>query len=131
MKLLLDTHIFLWSLLDPERLSSEVIRQLEEKKNELWISPVTTWEVLILAEKGRLELEEEAATWIGKVLQSVPFREAPLNHEIAIASRRLDLKHEDPADRFIAATAKVFDLVLVTADERLLASTQIALLPNR
>lgn len=131
MKLLLDTHIFLWSLLDPERLSSEVIRQLEEKKNELWISPVTTWEVLILAEKGRLELEEEAATWIGKVLQSVAFREAPLNHEIAIASRRLDLKHEDPADRFIAATAKVFDLVLVTADERLLASTQIALLPNR
>lgn len=50
---------------------------------------------------------------------------------MAIESRRLRIKHPDPADRFIAATAKVFDLTLVTADKRLLRSKEFALLANR
>ena len=51
----------------------------------------------------------------------VPTHEAPITHEIARATRRVELSHEDPADRFLAATAQVLDLSLVTADERLLA----------
>ena len=54
------------------------------------------------------------------MLREQPFRQAPLNHEVAIQSRLVTLPHEDPADRFLAATAAVFELTLVTADEKLL-----------
>ena len=64
------------------------------------------------------------------MLRSTPLREAPLNHEVAIQSRSLDLPHQDPADPFLAATAIVYDLTLVTADDRLLGSKQFSLLAN-
>ena len=59
----------------------------------------------MLAERGRLSLEPDAQTWVRRAFQAVPFREAPVNHEIAIQSRAIDLEHRDPADRFLAATA--------------------------
>jgi PIN domain nuclease of toxin-antitoxin system len=93
---------------------------MENSANELWISPITTWEIIILAEKGRIILEPDSTTWIRNVYRTIPFREAPLNHEVAIQSRMLQLTHRDPADRFLAATALVYDLLLVTADEQLL-----------
>ena len=131
VKLLLDTHIFLWSLLEPTRLSERVAAELQNPLNELWLSPIVIWEVLILAERGRVTLEPDAATWIRRACRAVPLREAPVNHEVAIQSRAVDLAHQDPADRFLAATALVYDLTLVTADERLLRSRQIASLANR
>jgi len=118
MRLLLDTHIFLWSLLEPESLRPEVAAALEDKSNELWLSPIVIWEVLVLAERGRV------------VLEKVPFREAALTHEVAIQSRLVELPHRDPADRFLAATALVYGLPLVTADERLLKSPSIPTLPG-
>ena len=57
--------------------------------------------------------------------------EAPLNHEVALNSRNIKVAHEDPADRFLAATAAVYDLVLATADERLLAGKGFRTLANR
>ena len=57
--------------------------------------------------------------------------QAALTHDVAFESRRLSLSTEDPADRFLAATAKVYDLTLVTADERLLALREIKVLSNR
>jgi len=56
---------------------------------------------------------------------------ATLTHEVAVESVFIELPHRDPADRFLAATAKVFDLTLVTADDRLLGSKGFAVLPNR
>ncbi|MFH2219588.1 MAG: type II toxin-antitoxin system VapC family toxin [Pseudomonadota bacterium] len=131
MKLLLDTHILLWSLLDPARLTGKVASELENPANELWLSPITTWEILILVEKGRVVLDTDPSTWIRDVLKKIPVRKAPINHEISIQSRSLNLSHEDPADRFLAATAMVYDLTLVTADERLLTADQYAVLPNK
>ena len=58
---------------------------------------------------------DSAALW-----PNSPFREAPLTHEVALASDAVVLPHRDPADTFLAATAKVYDLTLVTADENLL-----------
>jgi PIN domain nuclease of toxin-antitoxin system len=58
-------------------------------------------------------------------------REAPLNHEIVLAAHELPLTHQDPADRFLAATAEVLGLTLVTADERLFGLGTIATLANR
>ncbi|GAB4253196.1 MAG: type II toxin-antitoxin system VapC family toxin [Acidobacteriota bacterium] len=120
MRLLLDTHIFLWALLEPERLPRGVATVLEERSNELWLSPITVWEVLMLADRGRVTLEPDATTWVRRSLAAIPFREAPLTHEVALASQSVDLPHRDPADRFLAATARVFQLTLVTLDRRLL-----------
>jgi PIN domain nuclease of toxin-antitoxin system len=127
--LLLDTHIWLWSLQDQNRLGKRILRELRSPENELWLSPVSTWEALILHEKGRLHLHADLSEWV--VRATAPFREAPLTHEIAAVSRRLSLPQRDPADRFLAATAQVLDLTLVTADSGLLGLGEIATLGNR
>jgi PIN domain nuclease of toxin-antitoxin system len=131
MKLLLDTHIWLWSLLEPQRLSRRVAKALADSRNELWISPISTWEILVLCRKGRLVLNSSPATWILAALKSVPLREATLTHEVAAASEGLVPPHRDPADSFLAASAKVYELTLVTADENLAAGKEYAVFLNR
>ena len=76
MRLLLDTHIWLWSLLEPAKLSQRVASELESAENELWLSPISIWELLILVEKGRVVLDRPPATWIAEVREAVPFQEA-------------------------------------------------------
>ena len=120
MKLLLDTHIFVWTITNPSRLSRRAAKVLADPRNELWISPVTTWEILFLNRKGRLKLKDDPVSWFSAALSRMPFREAPLTHEVALASDAVVLPHRDPADTFLAATAKVYDLTLVTADDNLL-----------
>ena len=131
VKLLLDRHIWLWGLLEKDRLSPNVRAALESPDNELWLSPVSVWEALMLVERGRISVHIAATEWVEQMVQAIPRREAALTHEIAIASRQLTLAHQDPADRFLAATARVMDLTLVTADERLLQSNEFAVLANR
>jgi len=124
-KYLLDTHILLWSLLDPSAPSRTVVDELENDANQLWLSSISTWEVLILAEKGRIQLDASPADWMKHVLDSLPFHEAALNHEVAIQSRNIKLPHQDPADRFIAASAMVYGLTRITADEHLIKEASI------
>jgi PIN domain nuclease of toxin-antitoxin system len=131
MKLLLDTHIWLWSVLEPRRLSRRVAKALADSRNELWISPISTWEILVLCRKGRLVLNGGPATWIFEALKKVPCREATLTHEVAAAAEGLVLAHRDPADSFLAASAKVYELTLVTADENLAAGKEYPVLVNR
>lgn len=129
MRLLLDTHIWVWSLSAPERLSRRVARLLADTKNELWLSPISVWEVLVLNERKRVTLRPTANEWIARATERL--REAPLTTEIAVRSRTIELSHQDPADRFIAATADVLDLRLVTSDERLQTLKQPTVIPNR
>jgi len=131
LRLLLDTHIWLWSLSDPSLLSPRVARELNDGDNEIFLSPVSIWEVLTLARKGRVLLEGKAEAWVREAIDRSALKEAPLNHEVAMRSMALHLPHWDPADRFIAATAVVYDLTLVTADERLLRCRQYPTLANR
>ena len=131
MKLLLDTHIWLWSTLDPTNLSKPVQRALEDARNELWLSPITVWEALVLARKKRLVLEPTPEQWIRRALRELPFREALFNHEVAVRSETLTLGHDDPADRFLVATALVYDLTLVTADRRLIKNRRVPTLANK
>ena len=130
MRLLLDTHIWIWSLLEPERLTPRVTRALENVKNELWLSPISIWETLILVQRGRVRLEASPLPWIVGALRDFPVRDAILTREVAVASRSVDLLHQDPADRFIAASASVYELTLITADKRLLRSRSYRTLPN-
>lgn len=120
MKLLLDTHVWLWALLDHKKLGAKGRRLLESASNELWLSPISVWEATMLVERNRLRIHGRFDAWLSDALQSLPISEAALTSSVAVASRRVTVSHDDPADRFIAATADVFDLTLVTADERLL-----------
>lgn len=129
MRLLLDTHIWLWSLAEPKRLSRHVERELRDRNNELWLSPVSTWEALLLHAKGRIRLRGSLRDWVANA--TMHMREAPLTHEIVVAAQELPIPQQDPADRFLAATAEVLGLTLVTADERLLGLGKIATLANR
>ena len=129
MKLLLDTHIWLWSLEDPARLGKYVRQELRNPINELWLSPISTWEALILQAKGKIQVHAPLEEWLPRA--TAPFKEAPLTHEISAAAVRMPLLHPDPADRFLAATAQVLKLTLVTADRRLLGLGEIATLANR
>ena len=130
MKLLLDTHILLWSLLEPALLATDVSVKLENPSNELWLSPISTWEIMILAESGRIVLDAGPELWLRDVFKTIPFKEAPLNHEVAIQSRMIDLAQEDPADQFLVATAIVYDLTLVTADRRIITSQTCPIMPG-
>lgn len=125
MKLLLDTHIWLWSLLSPTKLDKKVIQALTDTQNELYISPITIWETIILAEKGRISIILPPAEWVKKALEQSPVEEVKLSHQIAIKSRLIKLPHNDPADRFIAATAWEYNLTLITVDKKLRESKQI------
>jgi PIN domain nuclease of toxin-antitoxin system len=129
LKLLLDTHIWVWSVVEPRRLSSRVGRELHDRQNELWLSPVSTWEVMLLHGKGRIQLATDLREWMERA--TAIFREAPLTHQIAFAAHNLKLQSRDPADRFLAATAEVLGLTLVTADEKLLGLGTISTLANR
>ena len=129
MNLLLDTHIWLWSLREPRRLARRVQKELKDQSNELWLSPVSTWEVLLLNARGRIRLQGDLSDWLTRA--TAHMREAPLTHEIVLAAQQLPLPHPDPADRFLAATAQVLGLILVTADERLLGLGEIGTLANR
>lgn len=131
MSLLLDTHIWLWLQLNPAHLGKRLSQVLDDKANDLWLSPLSVWETLLLAEKGRIMLTPTAQEWVAVALGKVPMREAPLTSEVVLAARHIRLPHRDPVDRFLAATARVFELTLVTADKRLLQGSGFATLPNR
>lgn len=128
MRLLLDTHIILWSAAEPDRLSRRILDKLEDPGCDLWFSPISVWETLLLAEKGQILLQGNMIRAVRHLFRRIPFKEAPLNQEVAIQSRRVHLPHEDPADRFLVATALVYDLTFVTADKRIIEARAVPIL---
>lgn len=130
MKILFDTNVFLWHVFANRKLGRKTKRLLERVDSELWLSPITLWECLILERDGRVQLEPNALRWVRDILTSHELREAPLNHEVALHTRIVHVENEDPADQFLAATAAVYDLTLVTGDELLLKGSGYLVLPN-
>lgn len=131
MRLLLDTHIWLWSLSEPARLGRRVKSALTSASNELWVSPISAWELLVLAERGRIKLDDEPRRWVAEAIGRTPAQEAVLSFAVAIRSREIMGTHADPADRFLVATALVYDLTLVTADDALIDARLCPVLRNR
>jgi PIN domain nuclease of toxin-antitoxin system len=131
VKLLLDTHIWIWSLLQPERMAPRVQMALEDPVNEKWLSPISVWELMILVEKKRVSLNVSVDEWVAQAMAIAPLKEAPLTTEVVLATIKTRLSHRDPADAFLVATAKVFDLTLLTTDAQLLAANGVSLLQNR
>ncbi len=130
MRLLLDTHIWLWALLRPEKLARTVRREIEKSKNELYLSPVSIWEAHHLEQRKRLRLKASFSDWIDRVFEQMPLREAPFNFAVAAETTRIQLPQADLGDVFLAATASVFDLTLVTADSLLTSCSWLKTLAN-
>lgn len=117
MRLLLDTHIWVWRLFAPERLSPMAESAISDRSAELYLSPISTWETLVLARKGRLDLRPSPSEWVLDALRRSAVLAIPLSHSIALRSEQLEgFGSDDPADRFLVATAIEHELVLVTAD---------------
>jgi PIN domain nuclease of toxin-antitoxin system len=131
MKLLLDTHIWIWSDVEAHKLSSEVVRQLASPENERYLSAVSVWETILLLEKKRVRLNGDFGEWFKKSKLELGLIEVPLTWDIAREIRYTILGYRDPGDRFLVATAKVYGFTLVTADERLMQITGLKVLPNR
>lgn len=125
---LLDTHIWVWYLLGLARLPSGLRQLLDAAPAACWLSPISIWEVGMLAARGRLQLDRPFPAWVAQAQQQCPLQEARLTHAVALRSQTLTLPHRDPADHFLAATALVYDLTLLTVDTRLL---QASWLPTR
>jgi Uncharacterized protein conserved in bacteria len=130
MKLLLDTHIWIWSQLEPWRITSEVTKELGDPRNELWLSPVSIWELVLLVEKKRIEINADMGEWVQQSVQELDLQEAPFNSAVAHELRFTLLGYRDPGDRFLVATAKIYGLTLVTADLRLQQVPDLQLLAN-
>jgi PIN domain nuclease of toxin-antitoxin system len=131
VRLLLDTHIWLWSVLEPHRISHRIARELSAKANELWLSPISVWELSFLYRKGRAKTPQNITTWVASSIDELRLTEAPITIDVALAVSALNFPHGDPADHFIAASAKVFDLTLVTADRNLINLPGIKVMANR
>jgi PIN domain nuclease of toxin-antitoxin system len=130
LRILLDTHVFLWAVTAHRKLGRKTKRLLEKPSTEAWLSPISLWECLMLEHAGRIRLDPTPLRWIQDALAAYPFREAPINHEVALETLSILLNHDDPADRFLAATAAVYDLTLLTGDERLLEGRGFSVIPN-
>lgn len=128
--ILLDTHIWIWSLDQPERLPAEIAELLERCDDEFALSAISLWEALMLLERGRVTTHLAPEARLRSWLKASPVDVLDLNAEIAILSRSLPFQHDDPADRFIAATAFHFRCPLITMDARLRSLPWLNVIPE-
>jgi PIN domain nuclease of toxin-antitoxin system len=96
-----------------------VAKELVDPRNDLWLSPVSICELILLVEKKHVELYRDMGEWVQQSMRELDLREAPFTSAVAHELRVTLLGYRDPGDRFLVATAKVYDLTLVTADQRL------------
>jgi PIN domain nuclease of toxin-antitoxin system len=115
----LDTHVWFWYLIGSERLPVGIREAIDAAPEACWISPISVWELSLLAERGRIRLQGKLRGWMAAARERFPVKEAALNVEVALRSREIELPHRDPADHFLAATALVYELTLMTVDEHL------------
>jgi PIN domain nuclease of toxin-antitoxin system len=121
--ILLDTHVWLWWLHDPTRLSARARKALEdgEALGALRVSAISVWEIAVKVELGKLKLPMEIQRWYEAASTERPIVIEPLVPADLIASTRLPGSlHRDPADRIIVAVARRYSAPLVTRDRKLL-----------
>ena len=121
--ILLDTHVLVWLVEGDRRLGPAARRSVDDAaaSGEAYVSAITAWELSLLARKGRLVLDREPRDWIASALSLPGLAQVPIDHEIASEAALLpEPMHADPADRFLAATARLRGWSLMTADRALL-----------
>ena len=121
--LLLDTHIALWLDSGDNQLRPSTRALVDEcwrSGGSIYLSSVSAWEIALLVDTGRIDLDSPIDTWIERFLARPGIVAAPLSHHAASRSYQLHrLEHRDPADRLLIATAIELACPLVTYDERI------------
>jgi PIN domain nuclease of toxin-antitoxin system len=122
-RLLLDTHVALWLDSGDERLRASTRTLIDgcwQNGGAILLSSVTAWEIALLVDTGRIDLDLPVGAWIRRFLERPGVEAVPLGHQAASRSYQLHhLEHRDPADRLLIATAIEFTCPLVTYDERI------------
>ena len=116
MKLLLDTHAFIWMLEAPEKLSERVIQAHNDSTNTLYLSVASLWEIQIKLAIGKLEMDVSLAQIVREQLQGHRFQLLDIRAEHVLALEELPRHHGDPFDRLLIAQARVEGLPLVSID---------------
>ncbi len=129
MSYLLDTHVWLWSLSTPAKLHRRVQQLMAKPQTELFLSPISIWEANHLNQRKRLNFNGDFNEWLTESLSNSSVQSVPINFDVAIQASRIHLPQPDFGDTFLAATAIVFDLTLITADEQLLNAKWLKSLP--
>lgn len=117
MKLLLDTHLLLWSAGEPSRLPKKVRSLILDNDNDLFFSAASIWEITIKSELGRADFDVDPHL-LRRGLIDNGYLELPINVEHALAVVALPPLHNDPFDRMLVAQATVEGFVLLTSDEQ-------------
>lgn len=119
--ILLDTHTLIWLDEGNSRLGKQALSLIDQslQSRELFVSAISFWEVAMLVEKGRLDMQMNVALWRKSLLDN-GLQEIALSGNIAIQSALLIDFHGDPADRMIVATAIESTMPLCTADKKIL-----------
>ncbi len=121
-KIVLDTHIWIWVMMGSSELTLSFRKAFDHslKLHGVLISPISIWEIGMLVEKKRIQLDMDVQDWIDQALDVPGIKLSPISPRIAIQSTRLPgIIHGDPADRILVATAHEENAVLVTCDEKL------------
>lgn len=117
MRLLLDTHAFLWWMFGDRKLSSRVQRRIADPQTVTFVSAATAWEISTKWRIGRLEQAEVIARDVGGTIAAQNFQPLPISIEHAEAAGRLALDHRDPFDRLLIAQARLETIPIASNDE--------------
>lgn len=128
MRLLLDTHVFLWAIAEPKRLSSKARSSITKLENQIYVSPATAYELSYKHRQGKLPAGAAIVASFGRQVAHLYASELTVSSPHTLAAGQLDWDHKDPFDRILAAQAMVEGLTLVTADEDLQAFGSVATL---
>lgn len=115
MRYLLDTHIILWWLTEPEKIASKIRKMISDRSNQIFLSSVSFWEMAIKQSLGRLTVPKNVI----EVLTAEGFEKLPLTPEECLSVSDLPFIHHDPFDRMLIIQAKLHDLVLITNDVKI------------
>ena len=124
MRLLLDTHVLLWALIEPKRLSTEFRALLENPDHEVLFSAASVWEMSIKAALGRADFQVAPAA-IVEAAEATGFVELPVRAAAALKVAALPHHHRDPFDRLLVAQAMTEPAALYTADAQLRAYSEL------
>jgi PIN domain nuclease of toxin-antitoxin system len=115
--IVLDTHVWLWWLTAPERLSRAAEEAIEQT-SRIGVSTLSAWEVAMLVARGRISLDRDVSLWVRQALADVRVERLAPGAEVAVAAGLLDARSfpGDPVDRLIYATARSTGATLVTRD---------------
>jgi len=121
VKLLLDTHVWLWWNTEPERLAANARRQIGDVRNEVFLSAASVWEMAVKRRLGKLPLPESVGSYVARRLAADDVRPLPVGVDHAAAVETLEFLHRDPFDRLLIVQARHEGLRLLTIDDQVLA----------